>query len=88
MPIFRVKSVKNLHRPEKFTLTASAASATIISYGDDYKKSIKVQPGEVWHNRREDRGVEADQGVARHGQVSHLKMKAAENYLKNQLNSV
>ena len=31
---------------------------------EDYKK--KVQPGEVWNNRRKDRGVEADQGVARH----------------------
>ena len=48
------------------------------------KKTKKVQPGEVWHNRRKDRGVEADQGVARHGQVGHLKMKAAEKYLKNQ----
>ena len=32
MPIFRVKSVLNLHRPKKFTLTASAASVTIIRY--------------------------------------------------------
>ena len=32
LPIFRVKSEKNLHLPEKFTLTASAASATIIWY--------------------------------------------------------
>ena len=35
MPIFRVKSVKNFHLPEKFTLTASAASATIIWYASD-----------------------------------------------------
>ena len=32
LPIFRVKSEKKLHLPEKFTLTASAASATIIWY--------------------------------------------------------
>ena len=32
LPNFRVKSEKNLHLPEKFTLTASAASATIIRY--------------------------------------------------------
>ena len=36
LPIFRVKSVKNLHRPEKFTLTASAASATIMRYGTQW----------------------------------------------------
>ena len=35
LPIFRVKSEKNLHLPEKFTLTASAASATIIWYGSE-----------------------------------------------------
>ena len=34
MPIFRVDSVKNLHRPEKFTLTASA---TIIWYAVNIK---------------------------------------------------
>ena len=39
------------------------------------KKNIKVQPGEVWHNRRKDGGVEADEGVARHGQVFNLKVK-------------
>ena len=32
MPIFRFKPEKNLHRPEKFTLTASVASVTIMRY--------------------------------------------------------
>ena len=41
LPIFRVKSEKNLHLPEKFTLTASAASATIIWYAcQTHKRKI------------------------------------------------
>ena len=41
MPIFRVKSVQNLHLPEKFTLTASAASATIIWYACNLRERME-----------------------------------------------
>ena len=46
-------------------------------------KKNKVQPGEVWNNRRKDRGVEADQGVARHGQLSHLKIDKVLVYTRS-----
>ena len=42
-------------------------------YDDNKKRITKVQPGEVWNNRCKDRGVEADEGVARHRQVGHLE---------------
>ena len=55
-----------------------------IEWHEWWKSDEKVQPGEVWNNRRKNRGVKADQGVARHGQLSHLKVIAAEKYLKIQ----
>ena len=52
---------KSLHRPEKFTLTASAASATIIWYGLDSKWKKEAKSFVLWRLSRPAGGC-VDQG--------------------------
>ena len=43
---------------------------------DDYDDGDEddVQPRQIGNGRGKDKGVEADQGIARHGKVRHLKV--------------
>ena len=41
---------------------------------DDDDDEAEVEPCQIGNGRGKDKGIEADQGIARHGKVRHLKI--------------